>query len=133
MLDNFIHCEELLVRHAQNLPVAMAMAADNQKALLFGTAAAVRLILFTVFPSLPILLTGRVEVSTPVTSFKRCMLPLEHEFYQGLGLTGLFLRCSARRAVPLYPQCLSLRRRRFPPGIFLSPHLHLLLTRRHLY
>ncbi|PVI02337.1 PIG-U-domain-containing protein [Periconia macrospinosa] len=41
------------------------------KALVFGAAAAVRLFLFTAFPSLPNLLAGRVEVSTPVTSFKR--------------------------------------------------------------
>ncbi|KAF1936541.1 PIG-U-domain-containing protein [Clathrospora elynae] len=43
----------------------------QQKLLLFGAAAAVRLLLFTVFPALPELLAGRVEVSTPVTSFKR--------------------------------------------------------------
>ena len=50
------------------------MAIDTQqKVLLFGAAAAVRLLLFTVFPALPELLAGRVEVSTPVTSFKRCM------------------------------------------------------------
>ncbi|KAF2501652.1 PIG-U-domain-containing protein [Lophium mytilinum] len=47
------------------------MAIDKQKAILFGAAAAVRLLLFTAFPSLPNLLTGRVEISTPVTSFKR--------------------------------------------------------------
>ncbi|KAF2815509.1 CDC91 cell division cycle 91-like protein [Mytilinidion resinicola] len=47
------------------------MAIDKQKAILFGAAAAVRLFLFTAFPSLPNLLTGRVEISTPVTSFKR--------------------------------------------------------------
>ena len=48
------------------------MAIDKQqKLLLFGAAAAVRLLLFTVFPALPDLLAGRVEVSTPVTSFKR--------------------------------------------------------------
>ena len=47
------------------------MAPDQQKALLFAAAAALRLLLFTVFPSLPSLLAGRVEVSTPVTSFKR--------------------------------------------------------------
>jgi phosphatidylinositol glycan class U len=45
---------------------------DKQKVLLFGAAAAVRLLLFTAFPSLPDILTGRVELSTPVTSFKRC-------------------------------------------------------------
>ena len=47
------------------------MAVDRRKAGLFGAAIAVRLFLFTAFPSLPDLLTGRVEVSTPVTSFKR--------------------------------------------------------------
>lgn len=47
------------------------MASEQQKALLFGAAAALRLLLFTAFPSLPNLLAGRVEVSTPVTSFKR--------------------------------------------------------------
>ncbi|PSN60694.1 CDC91 cell division cycle 91-like protein [Corynespora cassiicola Philippines] len=47
------------------------MAIDQQKALLLGAAAAVRLLLFTAFPSLPNRLAGRVEVSTPVTSFKR--------------------------------------------------------------
>ncbi|OCK86099.1 PIG-U-domain-containing protein [Lepidopterella palustris CBS 459.81] len=46
------------------------MAVDTQKTLLFCAAAAVRLLLFTVFPSLPSLLGGRVEISTPVTSFK---------------------------------------------------------------
>ena len=38
---------------------------------LFVAAAALRLALFTLFPGLPDLLTGRVEISTPVTSFKR--------------------------------------------------------------
>jgi hypothetical protein len=41
-------------------------------ASLYSTAAILRLALFTFFPALPDLLTGRVEVSTPVTSFKRC-------------------------------------------------------------
>ncbi|KAE9968344.1 hypothetical protein Vi05172_g5659 [Venturia inaequalis] len=44
---------------------------DKQKALLFGSAVAIRVLLFTAFPSLPPVLTGRVEISTPVTSFKR--------------------------------------------------------------
>lgn len=39
---------------------------------LFAAAAAIRLFLFVLFPGLPDLLTGRVEISTPVTSFKRC-------------------------------------------------------------
>ena len=39
--------------------------------MLFSSAAALRLVLFLGFPSLAELLTGRVEISTPVTSFKR--------------------------------------------------------------
>ncbi len=39
---------------------------------LYAAAGALRLALFTLFPGLPDLLTGRVEISTPVTSFKRC-------------------------------------------------------------
>jgi hypothetical protein len=38
---------------------------------LFVAAAALRLVLFTAFPGLPDILTGRVEISTPATSFKR--------------------------------------------------------------
>lgn len=52
---------------------AFEMNMDRRKAGLFGVAAVVRLLLFTSFPGLPDLLTGRVEISTPVTSFKRCM------------------------------------------------------------
>ena len=47
------------------------MVIARRKATLFGAAAAVRLLLFLAFPSLPNLLAGRVEVSTPVTSFKK--------------------------------------------------------------
>ena len=47
------------------------MSIDRRKAVLFGAAIAVRIALSAVFPSLPDLLTGRVEISTPVTSFKR--------------------------------------------------------------
>jgi GPI-anchor transamidase subunit U len=50
------------------------MNVDRRKATLFASAAAVRLLLFTSFPGLPDLLTARVEISTPVTSFKRCKL-----------------------------------------------------------
>jgi phosphatidylinositol glycan class U len=50
------------------------MNMDRKKAALFGAAAALRILLFTSFPGLPDLLTGRVEVSTPVTSFKRRMI-----------------------------------------------------------
>lgn len=44
----------------------------QSKVGVFAGAALLRLVLFTAFPSLPDLLTGRVEISTPVTSFKRC-------------------------------------------------------------
>ncbi|KAL8686997.1 MAG: hypothetical protein Q9218_006707 [Villophora microphyllina] len=47
------------------------MAIDRRKALLFGSAAALRFLLFSAFPLLPDILTGRAEISTPVTSFKR--------------------------------------------------------------
>ena len=48
------------------------MILERRKGALFGAAAVVRLLLFTSFPGLPDLLTARVEISTPVTSFKRC-------------------------------------------------------------
>lgn len=47
------------------------MPVDRRKAFVFGAALALRLALLVLFPSLPDLLTGRVEVSTPVNSFKR--------------------------------------------------------------
>ncbi|KAJ4989832.1 Phosphatidylinositol glycan anchor biosynthesis class U protein [Stagonosporopsis vannaccii] len=47
------------------------MPVDQHRALLYGGAAALRLLLSAAFPGLPTLLAGRVEVSTPVTSFKR--------------------------------------------------------------
>ncbi|CAG8979400.1 hypothetical protein HYALB_00010491 [Hymenoscyphus albidus] len=47
------------------------MNVERRKVAIFGAAAAVRFLLFTCFPGLPDLLTGRVEISTPVTSFKR--------------------------------------------------------------
>ncbi|KAK8008527.1 hypothetical protein PG991_011078 [Apiospora marii] len=50
----------------------MSFQATAGTAGLFVVAAALRLLLFTAFPGLPNLLTGRVEISTPVTSFKRC-------------------------------------------------------------
>lgn len=54
-----------------------AMKIDKQTASLFGAAAVLRLVLFTAFPTLPDTLTGRVEISTPVTSFKRRKCSLE--------------------------------------------------------
>ncbi|EAW10287.1 GPI-anchor transamidase subunit GAB1 [Aspergillus clavatus NRRL 1] len=47
------------------------MAVDRRKVAVFGGAFVLRLLLSVLFPSLPDLLTGRVEVSTPVNSFKR--------------------------------------------------------------
>ncbi|KAL4796528.1 GPI transamidase subunit PIG-U [Aspergillus venezuelensis] len=47
------------------------MPVDRRKLAVFGGALALRVLLLLLFPSLPDLLTGRVEVSTPVTSFKR--------------------------------------------------------------
>ncbi|OJJ41019.1 hypothetical protein ASPWEDRAFT_99115 [Aspergillus wentii DTO 134E9] len=47
------------------------MLVDRRKAAVFGVALILRLLLLGLFPSLPDLLTGRVEVSTPVNSFKR--------------------------------------------------------------
>ena len=60
------------LRFETNLFLTSNMSIDRRKAMLFGAAAAVRLLLFTSFPGLPELLTARVEISTPVTSFKRC-------------------------------------------------------------
>ncbi|AEO53095.1 hypothetical protein MYCTH_2293970 [Thermothelomyces thermophilus ATCC 42464] len=48
-----------------------AKATPGQTAALYAGAAALRLAIFTLLPALPDLLTGRVEISTPVTSFKR--------------------------------------------------------------
>jgi phosphatidylinositol glycan class U len=47
------------------------MAVDRRTVGVFGAAFVLRLFLICLFPSLPDLLTGRVEVSTPVNSFKR--------------------------------------------------------------
>lgn len=54
-----------------NRAVLLAMTLRNNAGVYAG-AAALRFILFAAFPRLPDLLTGRVEISTPVTSFKRC-------------------------------------------------------------
>ncbi|KAL8773750.1 MAG: hypothetical protein Q9209_001518 [Squamulea sp. 1 TL-2023] len=47
------------------------MAIDRRKLLLYSSAAALRCLVFSAFPLLPDILTGRAEISTPVTSFKR--------------------------------------------------------------
>lgn len=60
------------------------MVIDRRKTLLFGSASALRLLIFFGFPSLPSLLTGRVEISTPVTSFKRCILKYLESYIQNV-------------------------------------------------
>lgn len=47
------------------------MSLGRRKAAVFAAALGLRLVLLVLFPSLPDLLTGRVEISTPVNSFKR--------------------------------------------------------------
>lgn len=57
-----------------NAPIAathFCLTMDRRSILIIVFAVALRLFLFTAFPSLPDLLTNRVEISTPVTSFKR--------------------------------------------------------------
>lgn len=55
------------------------MAVDRRKFCVFGAAVALRVLLVALFPGLPDLLTGRVEVSTPDSSFKRCERFQQHE------------------------------------------------------
>ncbi|PLB54555.1 major facilitator superfamily permease Cdc91p [Aspergillus steynii IBT 23096] len=47
------------------------MCVGRRRAVVFAGALTLRVLLILLFPSLPDLLTGRVEVSTPVNSFKR--------------------------------------------------------------
>lgn len=49
---------------------------EHPKTVLFTSAVTLRLLLALLFPGLPDLLTGRVEISTPVNSFKRCTSPV---------------------------------------------------------
>ncbi|KAF3909382.1 hypothetical protein AA313_de0200996 [Arthrobotrys entomopaga] len=44
---------------------------DRKCLLVIGVGVLLRLVLFTAFPSLPTILAQRVEISTPVTSYKR--------------------------------------------------------------
>ena len=67
-----IYCSNLYNLPREEDGCSCTMVIDRRKIALFGTAAILRLALFGAFPSLPDLLTGRVEISTPVTSFKRC-------------------------------------------------------------
>lgn len=49
------------------------MTLTRDQLLLLGAAGVLRLTVFVAFPSIQALLTHRVEISTPVTSFKRCI------------------------------------------------------------
>ena len=53
------------------MPTTTTKMTVQGKAGVYAGAALIRLVLFHAFPGLPDLLTGRVEISTPVTSFKR--------------------------------------------------------------
>ena len=55
------------------------MPVDRRKIALYVIAANLRLVVFLIFPHVPDLLTGQVEVSTPVSSFKRCMSIVESQ------------------------------------------------------
>lgn len=86
------------------------MSIDRRKTILFGAAAAVRLLLFTGFPGLPDLLTARVEISTPVTSFKRC------KYFAADPLDSKLILNSTGGTIPLQSQRLTLRWGCLPPG-----------------
>lgn len=75
---------------------------DHPKAVLFSTAAALRILLALTFPGLPDLLTGRVEISTPVNSFKRCTWHIQVDHWPQWLRSGQELRPrSAGRLVPI--------------------------------
>lgn len=69
---------------------------------LYLAATVLRLVLFFAFPGLPELVAGRVEVSTPVTSFKRCMAPLPPWANPQISVRADH-RDSTRGSVPLQP------------------------------
>lgn len=69
---------------------------------LYLAATVLRLVLFFAFPGLPELVAGRVEVSTPVTSFKRCMTPLLPLGHPHGSVPADYLD-STRGPVPLQP------------------------------
>jgi hypothetical protein len=87
------------------------MVIDRRKAIVFGAAAALRLLLFFGFPSLPEFLTGRVEISTPITSFKRCM-SLSGFVATTSVHADMSRTTSAGRSLSLHAQSIALRWRR---------------------
>lgn len=52
--------------------MTLNMPVDRRKTAIIAAAVVLRIIVFAFFPQLPDLLTGQVEVSTPISSFKRC-------------------------------------------------------------
>jgi len=94
---------------------AATMSTSTYDNVLFGSAAAVRLLLPWAFPGLPDLLSGRVELSTPVTGFKRCMRLLTPRS-QKESRAELPFCYSAGRSVSIRPRIVPLRRRCLPPG-----------------
>lgn len=74
------------------------MVIDRRKFFLLGAAAALRLSLSLLFPFLPNILTGRVEISTPVTSFKR-----RKYSFQETQLTGLQFKKASISTLIMYP------------------------------
>lgn len=70
--------------------------------VVFGAAFVLRLLLTCLFPALPDLLTGRVEVSTPVNSFKRrTCLPT-------VAPGRKLIHLSPGRSVLIYEECVAI-------------------------
>lgn len=80
------------------------MAVDRRKIVVFGAAFVLRLLLTCLFPSLPDLLTGRVEISTPINSFKRrtCLQIIDSAFRKLIPI------CSAGRLVLIHQKCVAI-------------------------
>ena len=88
---------------------------------LFAAATASRLLLSVLFPDLPDLLTARVEVSTPITSFKRCKTSFLSFHSSPMAHPPLTCNTSAGRCFPLQEWLFSIRRRGIPPSQYSSP------------
>lgn len=54
------------------------LPSSKHQLLLYASSAILRLSLAFAFPKLPQFLSSRVEVATPVTSFKRCEIEACH-------------------------------------------------------
>ena len=93
------------------------MVLDRRKAAIFAVAFSLRALLFVAFPFLPDILTGRVEISTPVTSFKR-RTPCQAGLYSCHLSANVLI--SSRRPIPIQSQRISLRWRCILSGTSLS-------------